>query len=253
MKENIISTISFPHSCVWCQRYYPKCDRNNVMRGGGECWSWSRIRGGDSVENQCCDFEPMDNRCLVQKAMYVVKAVMDEEGLYVVFEDSFLHSLLLKVDCDFLSDGISEMKSRMLFWRDYFCRCIEMMPCGTKSAVPAKSKKKKKQEETEMDAMQNPNSPVRKRFNTIVRGFPRHVQLAHKPSVDGEFSTKIRLYNSDEGASLIEIWDASSRRFVDVVEYCSLGDSQRMLVDLVRGEFAEYVRFVEFFASELDG
>ncbi len=234
----------FPHSCVYCRRYYPKNDLNNVMRGGGECWEWSRMKC-DSDENSCRMFDSMDEASLAQRHMYALRAVPCECGFQISLADMFLHARLIAIECESLKDGLSAMASQIVGWSEYFRKCSVALACSKKLHGTIRIYKR-----YDNDVMSNPQSDMRKRMNTIVKGFPRNIQLNYKFfSEYGCKAVQARIYNVNETPQLMICNDIMN--YVGVAEYCQ-NPVNRELAHLIFTEFMDCAKFMLSFGREIE-
>jgi len=236
----------FPHCCAFCQKYYPRNDRNNVMKGGGECWTWGGVRGGDSSVNSCQRFVALEERSIVQKAMYVVKAVCLEDGYRVAFMDSFLHVGFLSSECGSIRDGVSMVGRGISEIAEYLKRCVASMSCGKLERKSARFSK------GENETINNPQSDTRRRFNTVLRGFPKNIQLGYKFISEGNMrGLKLRIYHADGNPS-IEVSDDYSGGFVGISDYCGRSATNHELVSILLDEFKDFHKFVNSLKKEME-
>lgn len=234
----------FPHSCVYCNRYYPKNDINNVMRGGGDCWSWSRMKVGDSKENDCADFLPLDEFCIVQKQMYALRATPSENGFSLFVMDMFLHVCLIRVESDSIQEGVSAISSIVNRWHGYFVKC-----CHAFSPAKTLSISVRLYSKLENETIGNPQSDIRKRLNTIVCGFPRNIQISYRlnSKYDQKFS-QLRIFNMDgEPAFMIRNGNAD---YVGIGEYCN-NPMDKEIANIVLSEFVDYAKFFDSLGKEI--
>lgn len=235
----------FPHSCIYCSRYYPKNDINNVMRGGGDCWSWSRMKGGDSHENDCADFLPLDEVCIVQKQMYALRVIPSENGFSLSLMDMFLHVCLIRMESDSIQDGVSAMASIVNQWHGYFLKCCHALaPAKTMNVSVSMYSK------LENETIGNPQSDMRKRLNTIVRGFPRNIQINYRlNSKHGQKFSQLRIFNID-GEPALMICNGNSE-YVGIREYCN-NQTGKEIAHIILSEFVDYAKFFGSLAKEID-
>ncbi len=238
----------FPHCCIYCQKYYPKNDKSHVMKGGGECWSWSGMKGGDSRVNSCQDFAQMSEKAVFQKAMYVVKAIRGDENFKFVFSDSFLHVKFAEAECLTLAEGKESVLGTMDALAAHFKKCVSALSAGRHEGKAVRTQWSKPKDET----ITNPQSETRRRFNTVMRGFPRNVQLSYKfLSDEGSRAVKLRIYNTDGGLKL-EISDDMTRSFLGVKEYIGKDAVNAELVSVILGEFRDFAKFANALKREFE-
>ena len=236
----------FPHSCIYCQKYYPTNDKNNVMKGGGACWAWSNIREGDSAVNRCSDFCALAERGIFQKAMYAVKASCSEDGFRVSFMDTFLHVGFSSSECSTIGEGVELVLRNVNELAEYLKRCASVLSCG-KSEQKAFRYSKGKNE-----TVNNPQSETRRRLNTVLKGFPRNIQLNSKLVAEGNVRLlRLRIYNTD-GNPEIEVSDDYSGGFVEVGEYCRRNATSHEFVSIVYAEFRDFHKFVVSLKREIE-
>lgn len=235
----------FPHSCLYCKRYYPRNDRNNVMKGGGDCWSWSNVKGGEKCANDCQMFEEMDEMSIVQKSMYAVRAVdWDGDGIRFSFTDTFLHVGFANHDCETIEDGMAFMKGRIAEWSSYLAKCHD--------AIKPSNAGQRGWSKGRDENMANPSSDTRRRLNTILRGYPRNIQLSYRMENDGDSrSLKARLLNVDGNPSILFMQEWTGE-FVPSDQYCSYGDLHNGMAREVKGEFYEFAMFMKSMGEALE-
>lgn len=234
----------FPHSCVYCSRYYPKNDINNVMRGGGDCWSWSRMKYGDSNVNDCADFLPLDEVGIVQKQMYALRATPSENGFSLSVMDMFLHVCLMRVECDSIQEGVSAIASTINRWHGYFLKCCHALAPAKALRVSTRLYSK-----LENETIGNPQSDIRKRLNTIVRGFPRNIQIRYRVnSKYGQKFSQLRIYNIDGEPALMMCND--NTEYVGIGEYCN-NPTNKEIAHIILSEFVDYAKFFGSLGKEI--
>ena len=236
---------TFPHACIFCRKYYPFNDEKNVMKGGGECWKWGGVKEGDSAENSCSGFSPLDEAGLVQKQMYSLRAVPDEDGFAVFLTDMFLHVLLIRIECGSIEEGMLSVARAVSEWAEYCRKCALSISFGNAGAlsIPFYSM-------PENENVGNPKSGMRKRMDTMIRGFQRNVQLTYRMLSHEHVQTSIqaRIYNHG-GEPSIEICGGRDG-FMKAVDYCSCAGGSDA-VRLIRDEFIGYADFLDSLEKEL--
>ena len=236
----------FPHSCIYCQKYYPANDKNNVMKGGGACWAWSNIREGDSSVNACPDFVALAERGVYQKAMYAIRATCVDGGFRISFMDTFLHVVFMSSECASIGEGVESVVREINEISEFMKNCVALLSCGKLELKSVRYSKGKN------ETVNNIQSETRKRLNTIFRGFPRNIQLNYRFVSEGSSrAMRLRIYNTD-GKPEIEVSDDYSGGFVGVGEYCGRNATNHELVSIAYAEFRDFHKFVVSLKKEIE-
>ena len=232
----------FPHSCVYCRKYYPSNDRNNAMRGGGECWKWNKVKGGDRRENDCESFEQVGEMVLARKSMYVLKAVDEGDAFTVSFGDAFHHVDFVACRVATLKEGVDVVRARVEGLKSFLSSC---------GGIAVQKAKQESCSRGKNETIGNPRSELRRRFDILLRGFPRNVQLCYKFVSKGAGCPMIRarVYNRD-GVGEVWLLDDSVDDFRTVGDYCSACDGNVGKASLVLAEFRDGAAFLESFLKE---
>jgi hypothetical protein len=234
----------FPHSCEYCQRYYPKNDINHAMKGGGECWIWNSLKGGDRRPNDCENHVPLDEATLLRHQMYAVRMVPIENGFSFSLTDTYLHVPLICLECGSLDEGIAKMSKAIDDWLAYFEKCVKCLSCAKKvfgvGGVYSKP---------ENDTVGNVQSNARKRMNTIMRGFPRNIQLSHRFFCGNAHKlVTLRIFNV-KGNPVMKICDGNIP-YMTVDEYCQ-NPVNKGMVNLILAEFVGYYKFIALLKKDI--
>lgn len=246
-------TCLFPHSCRYCRKYYSYNDRNNAIGGGGECWTWSAVKGGDRCVNSCEQFEPVDELCLLQRAMYSVRAsACDGNAFRFVFGDAFSHVDFLVFESDSVSSGLHGVRNFINGAVEYIGRCSSLLS----RFLAGKSKPKtmpSRNEKCNDDTIINPHSTLRRKLNTMLRGFSRNMQFDYRLSPEqGGLNLKVRLYNK-EGDPEFRVFSDRLGKFVPLEEYCGLEPVHGgFLASAISDDFGEYAKFLGTIRREID-
>lgn len=228
--------VSFPHSCIYCEKYYPRNDNGDATRGGGECWSWSGIRGGDRAVNKCDGFSPAGTVILYRRSMYSVKAMADGDHFKLSFEDDFLHVVFFSVEESTMDEAVSAMESSLSEWCVYFRSLASMFPATAMPRALLYSL-------GDHESMTNPHSIARRRFNTVLKGHPRNVQLSYRfSSSHGTKLVRLRIYNGDLGIGILA---DDAQEFVPIAEYD--GSFRDEFLALLSGEFRDFSKFMALY------
>jgi hypothetical protein len=214
------------------------------MRGGGDCWSWSRMKDGDSKENDCADFLPLDEVGIVQKQMYALRATPSENGFSLSVMDMFLHVCLIRVERDSIQEGVSAIASIVNRWHSYFVKCCHALAPAKTLRISVRLYSK-----LENETIGNPQSDMRKRLNTIVRGFPRNIQISYRlNSKYGQKFSQLRIFNIDGEPALMMCNDNAD--YVGIGEYCS-NPMDKEIAHIVLSEFVDYAKFFGSLGKEI--
>ena len=203
------------------------------------------MKGGDSKKNDCTDFLPLDEVGIVQKQMYALRVTPSENGFSLSLMDMFLHVCLIRVESDSIQDGVSAMASIVNQWHGYFLKCCHALaPAKTMNVSVSMYSK------LENETIGNPQSDIRKRLNTIVRGFPRNIQINYRLNSkhDQKFS-QLRIFNID-GEPALMICNGNSE-YVGIREYCN-NQTGKEIAHIILSEFVDYAKFFGSLAKEID-
>lgn len=218
------------------------------MKGGGDCWDWSRMKDGDSSINECSEFVPMTEISMAQKAMYSLKVSTDDGGGFrISISDAFLHADFRTVHTETMEEGVEEVLDSISNWIKYMEDCVSVL---ASSVGNAKSVTEYSKEDNE--TINNPCSETRKRFNTLLRGFPRNIQLNYRfVSKKDHAMAQIRIYNVD-GVLKFTVFSRAFGGFVGISEYCRMNKDNAGMVKVILGEFMDFLNFVDSLRKEIE-
>ena len=202
------------------------------------------MKGSDSHENDCADFLPLDEVGIVQKQMYALRVTPSENGFSLSLMDMFLHVCLIRVECDSIQEGVVAIASTINQWHGYFLKCCHALAPAKALRVSVRLYSK-----LENETIGNPQSDMRKRLNTIVRGFPRNIQINYRLNSkhDQKFS-QLRIFNIDGEPALMMCNDNAD--YVGIREYCN-NPMGKEIAHIILSEFADYAKFFGSLAKEI--
>jgi len=202
------------------------------------------MKDGDSKENDCADFLPLDEVGIVQKQMYALRATPSENGFSLSVMDMFLHVCLIRVERDSIQEGVSAIASIVNRWHGYFVKCCHALAPAKTLRISVRLYSK-----LENETIGNPQSDMRKRLNTIVRGFPRNIQISYRlNSKYGQKFSQLRIFNIDGEPALMMCNDNAD--YVGIGEYCS-NPMDKEIAHIVLSEFVDYAKFFGSLGKEI--
>ena len=229
----------FPHSCLFCKKYYPCNDKNNVMKGGGECWKWSTMKFNEESINKCLDYCTLEEKSIASRSMYAIRILCCNESPAILLSDLFLHSDMISLECTNVNDGIKRISGIINRIADYAEKCSESLADGIKL---------KKDKNTGKD-MHNLIFDTRRRLNAFVKGFPRNLQFTYKfDGINDSDIIQIRVYNRNS-IPCITLFSSERNEFLPLSDY-PIDMIKRRVINKIRNEFAEYSNILRHLANQ---
>ena len=177
--------------------------------------------------------------------MYALRVIPSENGFSLSLMDMFLHVCLIRMESDSIQDGVSAMASTVNQWHGYFLKCCHALAPAKALRVSVRLYSK-----LENETIGNPQSDMRKRLNTIVRGFPRNIQINYRlNSKHGQQFSQLRIFNIDGEPALMMCNDNSE--YVGIREYCN-NQTGKEIAHIILSEFVDYAKFFGSLAKEID-